>query len=351
MRIGIPKEVKVLEGRVGLIPAACAELHAQGHTVYVETQAGVLSGYSDEEYQAIGAQLMPDAASVYAAAEMIVKVKEPQPQEWAHLRADHRLFCYLHLAAEPDLMTALLDIGVTGIAFETVQAGDSLPLLAPMSNIAGRLSAQWGSQLLLRPAGGKGILLGGLAGSERGRCVVLGAGVAGHAAAADLAARGAEVLVFEKRADRREQMHQLGPNVSALYPFADALAQALSSADLLVGAVLIPGIRAPHVVSRDMIKTMKPGSVVVDISVDQGGCIETTRPTTYADPTYVEEEVVHFAVTNMPGAVPRTASQALSSALLPYASRCAQDDWAQDPALKLGLNVQAGKIIYPGLQN
>jgi alanine dehydrogenase len=351
MRIGIPREVKTLEGRVGLIPAAAAELVRAGHEVAVEREAGRLSGYADADYTAVGVSVLPDAAALYGWAQMVVKVKEPQPQEWPLLRADHLLFCYLHLAAEPALTVELLRIGLTGVAFETVEEADGrLPLLAPMSDIAGRIAAQAGAYLLTAPQGGKGILLGGLPAAERGHVVVLGAGVAGGSAAAVAAALGARVTVFDRNRDKLAAMRALGPNVTALHPYADAIEQAVVSADLLVGAVLIPGARAPHLVSAATVARMEPGSVVVDISVDQGGCIETTRPTTWAAPTYVRENVLHFGVTNMPGSVPRTASQALSAALIPYAQRLAQGGWEAVPALARGVNVRGGEIVHPALK-
>lgn len=351
MRIGIPREVKVLEGRVGLIPAAAAELVRAGHEVFLEQGAGEASGYADADYRALGVQILPDAATLYATALMIVKVKEPQPQELPLLRRDHLLFCYLHLAAVPELMQALCDIGLTAVAFETVAEGGRLPLLAPMSDIAGRIAIQAGAQLLTRPRGGKGLLLGGLPAAERGQVVVLGAGVAGGAAAAMAAAMGAQVTVFDRNRDKLEHMRALGNNVTALYPYADAIERAVVQADLLVGAVLIPGARAPHLVSAATVKGMQPGSVIVDISVDQGGCIETTRPTSYAEPTFVWEGVVHFGVTNMPGAVPRSASQALSAALIPYALQLAAGNWEGDPALATGINVHAGRVVHPALQH
>ncbi|PKM45078.1 MAG: alanine dehydrogenase [Gammaproteobacteria bacterium HGW-Gammaproteobacteria-1] len=351
MRIGIPREVKTLEGRVGLIPAAAAELVRAGHEVAVEREAGRLSGYADADYTAVGVSVLPDAAALYGWAQMVVKVKEPQPQEWPLLRADHLLFCYLHLAAEPALTAELLRIGLTGVAFETVEEADGrLPLLAPMSDIAGRIAAQAGAYLLTAPQGGKGILLGGLPAAERGHVVVLGAGVAGGSAAAVAAALGARVTVFDRNRDKLAAMRALGPNVTALHPYADAIEQAVVGADLLVGAVLIPGARAPHLVSAATVRRMEPGSVVVDISVDQGGCIETTRPTTWAAPTYVRENVLHFGVTNMPGSVPRTASQALSAALIPYAQRLAQGGWEAVPALARGVNVRGGEIVHPALK-
>ncbi|GAB4293978.1 MAG: alanine dehydrogenase [Thiohalomonadaceae bacterium] len=351
MRIGIPREVKTLEGRVGLIPAAAAELVRAGHEVAVEHAAGRLSGYADADYQAVGVSVLPDAAALYGWAQMVVKVKEPQPQEWPLLRADHLLFCYLHLAAEPALTQELLRIGLTAVGFETVEEADGrLPLLAPMSDIAGRIAAQAGAWLLTAPQGGKGLLLGGLPAAERGHVVVLGAGVAGGSAAMVAAALGAQVTVFDRNRDKLAVMRALGPNVTALYPYADAIERAVLAADLLVGAVLIPGARAPHLVSADTVRAMQPGSVVVDISVDQGGCIETTHPTTWAAPTYVWENVVHFGVTNMPGSVPRTASQALSAALIPYVQRLARDGWEAQAALARGVNVRGGVIVHPALR-
>jgi len=307
MRIGIPREIKPLEGRVGLIPAAAAELVKQGHELFIEQGAGKLSGYSDEQYSALGTKLRPDAVSLYEIAEMIVKVKEPVEPEIGLLRKDHLLFSYLHLAAEPELTQKLLDIGLTGVAFETVEENHQLPLLAPMSDIAGRLATQIGTTLLHQPNGGKGILLGGLAAATRGRVVILGGGVAGGGAATLAASMGAEVVVFDKDRAKLEQMRALGPNVTALYAYSDLIAEAVVRADLLVGAVLIPGAKTPHVVSQEMVKSMENGSVVIDIAVDQGGCIETTRATNYQAPTFVWEGVVHFGVTNMPGAVPRSA--------------------------------------------
>ncbi len=350
MRIGIPREVKTLEGRVGLVPAAVAELAGHGHQLLVEQGAGVLSGYSDEEYRQAGATIVPDASSVYGDAQVIIKVKEPQPEELTLLRSDHLLFCYLHLAAERDLMRRLLEIGLTAVAFETVAEGNRLPLLAPMSDIAGKVAIQVGSHLLHQPQGGRGLLLGGLPAAERGHVVILGAGVAGGNAAAMAAAIGAQVTVFDKSRDKLAAMRALGDNVTALHPYAHDIDKAVKEADLLIGAVLLPGARAPHLVSAEQVKQMQPGSAIIDISVDQGGCIETTRPTTYDNPTFVWEGVIHFGVTNMPGAVPRSASQALSAAIIPYATKLVAGDWEGDPALAAGVNVRDGKVVYPALK-
>ncbi len=351
MRIGIPREIKVREGRVALIPAAAGELVRHGHEVFIEAGAGRLSGYDDADYAAVGVEVVADAATLYQRAQMIVKVKEPQPEELERLRPDHLLFSFLHLAAAPELTRALQAIGLTAVAFETVAEADGrLPLLAPMSDIAGRIAVQEGAVLLHHYRGGRGLLLGGLPAAERGRVVILGAGNAGGNAAAVAAALGAEVTVLERRRERMAAMRALGPNVTALYPFADAVAEAVRAADLLIGAVLVPGRRAPHLVSADMVRAMRPGAVVVDISVDQGGCIETTRPTDWERPTFVWEGVVHFGVTNMPGAVPRSASQALSAALVPYVLRLARPGWEQDPALAAGVNVRGGEVVHPALR-
>lgn len=351
MKIGIPKEIKTLEGRVGLIPAACAELIHHGHDVFVQTNAGILSGYSDDDYVRAGASMCPDAASTYQQAEMIVKVKEPIAEDIKYLQKHHILFSYLHLAAEPALLKSLRDIGLLAIGLETVQQGRYLPLLAPMSDIAGRLSVQIGSNLLHQPHGGRGLLLGGLPAAERGNVVILGAGVAGGNAADVAQSFGANVTVFDPNRHKLAAMRALGPNVTALHPFQDSIAEHVAHADLLVGAVLIPGARAPHLVTADMVKTMQKGSVIVDISVDQGGCIETTRPTNYENPTFFWEGVMHFGVTNMPGAVPRSASQALSAVLVPYILQLSQPDWEQSDELVAGVNVRAGDIVHPALKS
>lgn len=322
-----------------------------GHSVTVEQGAGRLSGYSDEQYRAAGAVIAEDAAATYRACELIVKVKEPIAGDLALLRSEQLLFCFLHLAPNPELTRQLQDIGLTAIGFETVESDSGeLPLLAPMSDIAGRLATQIGTTLLHTPQGGKGLLLGGLPGVPRGHVVIIGGGTAGGNAAAMAAAIGAQVSVFDTRRERLAAMRQLGNNVTALYPYPDRLREAVASADLLIGAALVTGERTPHIVSRDMVATMQAGSVIIDISVDQGGCIETTRPTSYADPTYVEEEVVHFCVTNMPGAVPRSATQALSSALVPFVLQLAAPDWQQHAPLRRGINVQAGRAVHPALQ-
>lgn len=349
MRIGIPREIKPLEGRVALVPAAVAALVGEGHEVLVERLAGAGSGYADEDYRRVGAALAPDAAGLYGGAELIVKVKEPVGAELDLLREDHLLFSYLHLAASAPLMQRLLDLGLTAVAFETVQDETGrLPLLAPMSDIAGRLAVQIGATLLHYPRG-RGILMGGLPAASRGRVVILGAGVAGGSAAEVAAGMGAEVVVFDHKRERLEAMRRLGHNVTALHPFPEQIAQEIARADLLIGAVLIPGARAARLVSADMVRAMQPGSAIVDVSIDQGGCIETMRPTTYEAPTFLWEGIVHFGVTNMPGAVPRSASQALSAALLPYVLAIARPGWERNAELARGINVAGGKVMHPAL--
>ncbi len=349
MRIGIPKEVKVREGRVALIPPAVGELVRHGHEVLIQSTAGVASGYPDEEFRRVGAQIVPDAAALYGGVQMVLKVKEPIASEYGLLRKDHILFSFLHLASTPKLAQALGEKGLTGVAFETVEANGKLPLLAPMSDIAGRLSVHIGATLLHGHAGGRGVMLGGLPSTERGHVVILGAGVAGGNAAAVAAALGTQVTVLAPRREELERMHALGPNVTALPSYAPMIHEAVLGADLLIGAVLIPGAKAPKLVTSELVRRMKPGSVIIDISVDQGGCIETIRPTDYDHPTYIEHGVVHFGVTNMPGAVPRTASQALATVLTPYVLKLAANGGLKDPILAKGINVTGGKIVHPAV--
>ena len=351
MKIGVPREIKPLEGRVGLVPDACGELVRAGHEVFLEAGAGQASGYPDDRYTRLGVEILPDADSLYGAAAMIVKVKEPVGPELGLLRGDHLLFSYLHLAAEPALMRRLLEIGLTAVAFETVEEeGRRLPLLAPMSDIAGRLSVQLGATLLQRPHGGKGLLLGGLPAAERGRVVIVGGGNVGMNAARMAAALGAEVTLFDRNREKLLMARGIGDNVTGLYPYSDQLERSVLQADLLIGAVLIPGARTPRLVSRGQVAAMMPGSVIADVSVDQGGCVETTRPTTWDAPTYVEEGVVHFTVTNMPGAVPRTASQALSASVLPYALALAAGGCRATQALARGVNLENGEVIHSALR-
>jgi len=351
MRIGIPTEIKPREGRVALIPAAAGELVRQGHEVYIQRGAGVLSGYNDSHYQQVGVKIVADAVSLYAMAKLIVKVKEPIGPELSLLTSEHILFSFLHLAALPELTQQLCQIGLKAIVFETVQQPDGqLPLLAPMSDIAGRIAIQVGTHLLHAPMGGRGILLGGVPAAERGKVVVLGAGVAGGNAVHLAASLGAEVIVFDRNREKMLAMRAFGANVTALYSHQDSIQEQVKTADLLVGAVLVVGKKAPHLVSEDDVKQMRQGSVIIDISVDQGGCIETTRPTTYEEPTFIKHGVIHFGVTNMPGAVPRTASQALSASLIPHLSDLVNSPDVLSVALQKGINIDAGEIVHPALK-
>ena len=349
MKIGVPTEIKPLEGRVGLVPQAAGDILHAGHQVCVQSGAGMASGFSDADYVQQGVQIVPDAESLYGESELIVKVKEPIGPELELLREDHILFSYLHLAALPELTKRLLDIGLTAVGFETVEEHEGLPLLAPMSDIAGRIAVQAGIHYLHRTLGGKGVMLGGMPSVPRGNVVIMGAGNAGGNSARVAASLGAKVTVFDKIPHKLAEMHHLAPNISALYPYKGALETAVAKADLLIGAILVPGARTPTLVSRELVKTMEPRSVIVDIAVDQGGCVETIKPTTYEDPVYVEENVLHFGVTNMPGAVPKTSSVALSASLTPYVSRLARKDWRQDQPLVGGINVDKGKIVHPAL--
>jgi len=350
IRIGVPREIKPLEARVALIPEACGDLVRLGHRVLVQRGAGEGSGFSDDMYSAAGADVADDAASLYAEAELIVKVKEPWGPELDLLRREHLLFSFLHLAANPDLQQRLLGIGLTAIGFETLEESGRLPILAPMSDIAGRLAIQYGTTLLYHPSGGKGLLLGGLPGAQRGQVVVLGAGNAGSAAVRAAAATGALVTVFDRDPERLEVMGRIGPNVTALYSWSDSIAEAVAGADLLIGAILVPGARTPRLVSESQVASMACGSVVADIAVDQGGCIETTRPTTYEHSTYRAHDVVHFAVTNMPGAVPRSASRALCASLYPWLVGLARPDWRSNPVLSGAVNLDRGVVVHPALR-
>lgn len=349
MKIGVPMETKPMEARVALIPYAVAELVQAGHEVLVQASAGVLSGYSDAEFVAAGAAVLPSAEAVFASAELIVKVKEPIAGDLALLRSHHLLFCYLHLAPNPELSRRLCDIGLTAVAFETVVEGGRLPLLAPMSEIAGRVAVQAGVHYLHRSMGGKGLLLGGVPGAENGRVVIIGAGVAGQNAARMAAAMGAYVTAFDRSPDALRAIEAIAPNITGLFAYQEAIATAMREADMVIGAVLIPGAKAPKLVTRDMVRAMPDGGFIADISIDQGGCIETIRATDYRNPVYVEEGVMHMGVTNMPGAVPRTASQALSGAILPYVHKLASGQWQQVPSLQQGVNVAGGRIVHPAL--
>ncbi|MGB3309375.1 MAG: alanine dehydrogenase [Nodosilinea sp.] len=355
MRIGLPKEIKDQEFRVGLTPAAVQSLCQQGHQVMVQTGAGSGSGFSDDDYQQAGAKLVDDAATAWAQ-EMVVKVKEPQPSEYGFFRSDLILFTYLHLAAERSLTEALLHSSIDAIAYETVVGPDGrLPLLTPMSIIAGRLSVQFGARYLERQQGGRGVLLGGMPGVAPGTVVILGGGVVGTEAAKMAVGLGARVQIIDLSVDRLAYLETLfGSRVELLYSSSAQIAASVPQADLLIGAVLVPGRKAPTLVSKDLVATMRPGSVIIDVAVDQGGCIETLRPTSHSQPTYVEQGVVHFGVPNMPGAVPWTATQALNNATLPYVLKLARqgmDALATDSGLRGGLNVSTGQLIHPAVRD
>ncbi|WP_035986670.1 alanine dehydrogenase [Leptolyngbya sp. KIOST-1] len=355
MRIGLPKEIKDQEFRVGLTPAAVQSLCQQGHQVFVQTGAGAGSGFGDDDYQKAGASLVTEAAKAWAQ-EMVVKVKEPQPSEYGYFRSDLILFTYLHLAAERSLTEALIQSGIEAIAYETVVAPDGrLPLLTPMSIIAGRLSVQFGARYLERQQGGRGVLLGGMPGVSPGTVVILGGGVVGTEAAKMAVGLGARVQIIDLNVERLAYLETLfGSRVELLYSSSAQIATSVPQADLLIGAVLVPGRKAPTLVAKDLVAQMRPGSVIIDVAVDQGGCIETLRPTSHSQPTYVEQGVVHFGVPNMPGAVPWTATQALNNATLPYVLKLANQGMealASDCGLQGGLNVSAGKLVHPAVRD
>jgi alanine dehydrogenase len=352
MLIGVPKEIKNHEYRVGLIPSSVRELVHHGHKVLVETKAGGGIGFDDEAYKAAGATIATNAAEVFAQADMIVKVKEPQPNECKMLRKGQLLYTYLHLAPDPEQTTGLLKSGCTAIAYETVtSARGGLPLLAPMSEVAGKIATQAGAFMLEKPLGGRGLLLGGVPGVAAGKVMVIGGGVVGMNAAFIAIGMEADVFVYDKSIDRLRELDVVfNGSASTVYSTVLAVEEMLPRADLVIGAVLVHGARAPFVVRREQLALMKPGAVLVDVAIDQGGCFETSRPTTWKDPTYVEEGVTHFCVTNMPGAVPQTSSQAICAAILPWVNKLASgDDWRNNAALVRGINVEAGKLVHPAL--
>lgn len=350
MIVGVPKEIKDHEYRVALTPPGAARLVAEGHRVLVQVNAGTASGFSDVQYQRAGAELVRAPDEIFAASDLVVKVKEPLESEYPLLRPGLTLFTYLHLAGIPGLAQELLEREVSGVAYETVQLPDgSLPLLTPMSEVAGRLAVQAGAHYLEKAQGGSGVLLGGVPGVPPGRVAVLGGGVVGVNAATIALGMGARVTLLNRDLSRLRQLSQmLGANLETRVSTPETVAEAARDADLLVGAVLIPGAKAPRVVTREMVRRMRPGSVIVDVSVDQGGCVETTRPTSHSAPVYVEEGVTHYCVTNMPGAVPRTSAQALCNATLPYvvtlANRGLETALAQEPSLVAGLNTYRGRM-------
>ena len=352
MLIGVPKEIKTHEYRVGMVPSSVREMVHHGHGVIVETGAGAGVGYDDGAYKSVRAEVAQNAAEVFEKADMIIKVKEPQPDECAMLRAGQVLFTYLHLAADMPQAQALMKSGCVAIAYETVtDRHGHLPLLAPMSEVAGRMSIQEGAHCLEKEQGGSGMLLGGVPGVAAARVVVIGGGIAGTNALRMAMGLEAHVTVIDKSLERLYQLDlQFGPMLNTIYSTVDAIETHVMGADLVVGAVLVPGAAAPKLVTREMVSRMRPGSVLVDISIDQGGCFETSRPTTHDDPTYLDEGVVHYCVTNMPGAVAKTSTQALNNATLPFALALADKGYrkalAEDAHLMAGLNVHEGAVTY-----
>ena len=352
MIIGVPKEIKNNENRVGMTPAGVAELVKQGHTVYVQASAGANSGFADEEYTAVGAKMLPTIEATYAAAEMIVKVKEPIAPEYKLIKKGQVVFTYFHFAADKILTEAMIESGGICIAYETVEKEDcSLPLLTPMSEVAGRMATQVGARFLEKPQGGKGKLMGGVTGVRPARVLVLGGGIVGTNAAQIAAGMGAEVLITDINLSRLRYLSEVMPkNVKTLYSSMHNIKMELPNIDLVIGSVLIPGDKAPHLITKEMLKMMKPGTVLVDVAIDQGGCFETSHPTTHSEPTYVVDGIVHYAVANIPGAVPFTSTMALTNATLPYTVALANKGWRKackdDPALALGLNVVEGQVTY-----
>ena len=352
MRIGIPKEIKSDEYRVSMTPAGVNELIVHGNEVAVEAGAGAGSGFEDDAYRAVGAEVLDSAADVWNSVEMVMKVKEPLAEEFGFLRDDLILYTYLHLAAAEELTRAMVDSGVTGIAYETVELADrSLPLLQPMSEVAGRMATQIVAHYLEKPHGGIGKLMGGIPGVLPAHVAVIGGGTVGTQAARVAAGMGANVTILDINIARLRYLSDVMPaNIINLYASNANIAESVATADAVIGAVLIPGARAPHLVTRDMIKTMRPNSVIVDVAVDQGGCVETTHPTTHSNPTYFVEDVLHYGVANMPGAVPHTSTYGLSNATLTYALKIAdmglEAALASDPALRKGVNTFNGTLTY-----
>ncbi|MDH5604865.1 MAG: alanine dehydrogenase [Cyclobacteriaceae bacterium] len=352
MVIGVPKELKNNENRVALTPAGTRELVRNGHTVYIQTTAGTGSGFSDDAYVNAGAKIVSDIESVYGKSDMILKVKEPVKQEYSLIKKDQLVFTYFHFASSQELTNAMVKSGAICLAYETVEKNDgTLPLLVPMSEVAGRMSVQEGAKYLEKPQNGRGILLGGVPGVKPGKVLILGGGIVGTNAAKMAAGLGADVTIADINLPRLRYLDDVMPaNVSTMMSNDYNIRELISDVDLIIGAVLIHGAKAPILISRDMLKIMKPGTVLVDVAVDQGGCIETCQPTTHENPTYIIDHVVHYCVANMPGAVPYTSTLALTNASLPYAMELANKGWKKacvdNPQLKTGLNIIQGKIVY-----
>ncbi|MDR9443763.1 MAG: alanine dehydrogenase [Microbacteriaceae bacterium] len=354
MRIGIPTEVKDSEARVAITPAGVKALVENGHQILIQSGAGDLSGIRDEEYVSVGAEILADAEATWSSSEMVLKVKEPIKSEYKFLREDLTLFTFLHLAAEPDLTDALLKAGTTAIAYETVQIGRQLPLLAPMSEVAGRLAPQVGASTLQKNNGGLGVLLGGVPGTRSAKVVVLGGGVSGTSAIEISLGMGAQVTVLDTSIPRlRELEAQYGGRLNTIFSNTLEIEKAISDADLVIGAVLIPGAKAPKLITNQMVSQMREGSVLVDIAIDQGGCFEDSKPTTHHQPTFKVHGSVFYCVTNMPGAVPNTSTFALTNATMPYVLKLANMGWKQaisaDESLRLGLNTHSGKVYNSGV--
>ena len=352
MIIGVPKEIKNNENRVALTPAGVAEFKKHGHIVYVQVGAGINSGFSDKKYTDAGATLLPTIEAIYGIAEMIIKVKEPIASEYSLIKKDQLLFTYFHFASSAPLTYSMLESDAVCLAYETVEKADgSLPLLVPMSEVAGRMSIQEGAKYLEKPMKGKGILLGGVPGVAPANVVVLGGGIVGTQAAKMAAGFGAKVTIMDVSLPRLRQLSDIMPaNVTTLMSNHYNICEAIATADLVIGAVLIPGAKAPHLITRDMLKLMSSGTVVVDVAVDQGGCIETCTPTTHEDPIFIIDDIVHYCVANMPGAVPYTSTLALTNATLPYALQLANKGWRracqENTELRKGLNIANGKVVY-----
>ncbi len=352
MKIGIPKEIKNNENRVGMTPAGVAELIRHGHTVVVQHTAGENSGFSDEQYTKVGAQILPDIESVYREAEMIIKVKEPIKQEYKLIKKDQLVYTYFHFACNRELTDAMIESGAVCLAYETVETADHrLPLLIPMSEVAGRMATLNGAYYLQKTKGGKGKLISGVPGVDRTNVLVLGGGTVGEAAARMAAGLGADVWITDISLPRLRQLEmELPVNIHTLYSTNHNIREKLPYMDIVVGSVLVPGDKAPHLITRDMLKLMEPGSVLVDVAIDQGGCFETSHPTTHSEPVYMMDGIVHYAVANIPGAVPNTSTIALTNATLRYALALADKGWKQackdDPALYKGLNIVNGKVVF-----
>lgn len=355
MKIGVPKEIKNNENRVALTPAGVLELTKRGHTVYVQSTAGLGSGFSDQDYKNAGAKIKKTIETTYAAAEMIMKVKEPIKSEYKLIKENQLVFTYFHFASHKPLTTAMIKSKAICLAYETVELTDrSLPLLIPMSEVAGRMAIQEGAKFLEKPAGGRGVLLGGVPGVPPGKVLIIGGGIVGTQAAKMAAGLGAAVTILDINLTRLRYLNDIMPaNVDTMYSNEYNIRELIQSHDLIVGAVLIPGAKAPNLITRDMLKLMRPGTVLVDVAVDQGGCMETTKPTTHEKPTFIIDDVLHYSVANMPGAVPYTSTVALTNATLPYAIQLAEKGWKaacnDNTSLRLGLNVINGKVVYKGV--